>query len=83
MTAYFGFTCSGSSDGGRIRTLTAPISPTYAKPILDRQEAGATERELHPVVAETILESHFTEWGTPDCWSARGFHARPTIEFRF
>ncbi|MDX5568015.1 HTH domain-containing protein [Streptomyces sp. ID05-04B] len=27
VTAYFGFTCSGSSDNGRERTITTPISP--------------------------------------------------------
>ncbi|MFJ3128683.1 telomere-protecting terminal protein Tpg [Streptomyces sp. NPDC086993] len=43
VTAYFGFTASGSSDDGRIRTITTPISPTYARQILDLQEAGATE----------------------------------------
>ncbi|MFG3019284.1 hypothetical protein ACGFZQ_12160 [Streptomyces sp. NPDC048254] len=64
VTAYFGFTCSGSSDDGRERTVTTPISPTYAAHILQLQEAGATEEELHPIVAEAITESYFTEWGT-------------------
>ncbi|MEU1520114.1 terminal protein [Streptomyces sp. NPDC005811] len=64
VTAYFGFTASGSSDDGRERTITTPISPTYARQILDLQEAGATEEDLHPIVAEAITESYFTEWGT-------------------
>ena len=64
VTAYFGFMCSGSSDDGRIRTITTPISPIYVKQILKMQEAGATEEELHPIVAEAITESYFTEWGT-------------------
>jgi hypothetical protein len=63
VTAYFGFTCTGSSDDGRVRTITTPISPTCAKQILQLQEAGATEEEVHPVVAEAITESYFTEWG--------------------
>ncbi|MDQ0383220.1 hypothetical protein J2S54_000040 [Streptomyces sp. DSM 42143] len=58
MTAYFGFTCSGSSDDGRIRTSTTPISPTYAKQILELQEAEATEEDLHPIIAEAITESY-------------------------
>jgi hypothetical protein len=32
------------------------------KEILRLQEAGATEENLHPVVAEAINESYFTEW---------------------
>lgn len=64
VTAYFGFTCKGSSDDGRERQITTAISPTYAKQILELQEAGATEEELHPIVAEAITESYFTEWGT-------------------
>jgi ribosomal protein S13 len=62
VTAYFGLTCSGSSDDGRIRTITTSISPTYARQILDLQEAGASEEDLHPIVAEAITESYFTEW---------------------
>lgn len=51
VTAYFGFTCTGSSDDGRERTITTDISPTYVKQILQLQEAGATEEDLHPIVA--------------------------------
>ncbi|WP_217140273.1 HTH domain-containing protein [Streptomyces sp. AC627_RSS907] len=64
VTAYFGFTCTGSSDDGRERQITTDISPYYAKQILDLQEAGATEEDLHPIVAEAVTESYFTEWGT-------------------
>ncbi|MEU0744585.1 hypothetical protein [Streptomyces sp. NPDC006134] len=60
-----------------------PISPTYARQILDLQEAGATEEDLHPIVAEAITESYFTEWGT----RADGLRADLThvqaIEFMF
>jgi hypothetical protein len=83
VTAYFGFDCQGSSDDGRGRSITTPISPTYVKQILALQEAGATEEDLHPIVAEAITESYFTDWGT----RAAGLHADFThvssIEFRF
>jgi hypothetical protein len=64
VTAYFVFTCTGSTDDGRERTITTPISPSYVAEILRLQEAGATEEDLHPVVTEAITESYFTEWGT-------------------
>lgn len=63
-TAYFGFTASGSSDDGRQRFVSTAISPTYAKQILEQQEAGATDEELHPIVAAAITESYFIDWGT-------------------
>ncbi|MFE1271331.1 hypothetical protein [Streptomyces sp. NPDC058758] len=31
---------------------------------MELQEAGATEEDLHPIVAEAITESYFTDWGT-------------------
>ncbi|MEV6841459.1 terminal protein [Streptomyces sp. NPDC051133] len=83
VTAYFGFTCSGSSDDGRIRTITTPISPTYVKQILELQEAGATEEELHPIVAEAITESYFTEWGTRADGLRADFTHVQSIDFRF
>ncbi|MFD3722752.1 telomere-protecting terminal protein Tpg [Streptomyces sp. NPDC058674] len=83
VTAYFGFVGKGSSDDGRERSITTDISPTYAKQILELQAAGATEEDLHPLVAEAITESYFTEWGT----RAKGLRADFThvvsIEFRF
>lgn len=83
VTAYFGFTASGSSDDGRIRTITTPISPTYAKQILELQEDGATEEELHPIVAEAITESYFTEWGTRAAGLRADFTHVQAIEFLF
>ncbi|MFJ3206054.1 hypothetical protein [Streptomyces sp. NPDC086989] len=56
-TAYFGFTASGSSDDGRQRFLSTATPPTYAAQILQLQEAGATEEELHPIVAAAVTES--------------------------
>ncbi|MFG2858102.1 telomere-protecting terminal protein Tpg [Streptomyces mirabilis] len=83
VTAYFGFTCSGSSDDGRERTITTPISPGYVKEILRLQEAGATEEDLHPIVADAITESYFTEWGTrADGLRADFTHVR-SIDFQF
>ncbi|MET8755222.1 terminal protein [Streptomyces sp. NPDC004667] len=83
VTAYFGFVGKGSSDDGRERSITTDISPTYTKQILELQAAGATEEDLHPLVAEAITESYFTEWGT----RAKGLRADFThvvsIEFRF
>lgn len=83
VTAYFGFTCTGSSDDGRERTITTAISPTYAKQILELQEAGATEEDLHPIVAEAITESYFTEWGTRAAGLRADFTHVSQIEFRF
>jgi hypothetical protein len=83
VLAYFGFTCTGSSDDGRERFISTAISPTYAKQILQMQEAGATEQELHPVVAEAIIESYFTDWGTRcDGLRADFTHVR-SIDFQF
>ncbi|WP_435849270.1 telomere-protecting terminal protein Tpg [Streptomyces lavendulocolor] len=76
VIAYFGFVGKGSSDDGRERF-------TYTKQILELQATGATEEELHPIVAEAITESYFTELGT----RAKGLRADFThvvsIEFRF
>lgn len=68
-TAYFGFTANGSSDDGCERFISTPISPTYAAQILQLQEQGATDEDLHPIVAGAIAEFYFTEWGTglPAC----------------
>ncbi|MGX1913538.1 hypothetical protein ACWIID_32565 [Streptomyces phaeochromogenes] len=62
--AYLGSACTGSSDDGRERFVSTPISPVYAKETLRLQEEAATETDLHPVVVEAITESYFTEWGT-------------------
>ncbi|MCL6293287.1 hypothetical protein [Streptomyces sp. 43Y-GA-1] len=64
VVAYFGFTATGSSDDGRIRHITTAIPPAYVQQILQLQGPGTTEEELHPVVAQAVTESYFTEWGT-------------------
>lgn len=83
VTAYFGFTCTGSSDDGRERHITTDISPTYVKQILALQESGATEENLHPIVAEAITESYFTEWGTRADGLRADFTSVSSISFRF
>ncbi|MFJ6785311.1 telomere-protecting terminal protein Tpg [Streptomyces yangpuensis] len=83
VVAYFGFTGKGSSDDGRKRSITTDISPTYAKQILELQAAGATEKDLHPLVAEAITESYFTEWGTRAKGLRADFTHVQSINFRF
>jgi len=83
VTAHFGFTCTGSSDDGRERTITTPISPTYVAEILRLQEAGATEEDLHPVVAAAITESYFTDWGTRADGLRADFTDVQSIDFQF
>lgn len=83
VTAYFGFTCTGSSDDGRERQITTNISPTYVKQTLELQEAGATEEELHPIVAEAITESYFTEWGIRTDGLRADLTQVARIDFRF
>lgn len=83
VTAYFGFTCKGSSDDGRERQITTDISPFYVKQILELQEAGATEEDLHPIVAEAITESYFTDWGTRADGLRADFTSVTKIDFRF
>ncbi|WP_256864082.1 telomere-protecting terminal protein Tpg [Streptomyces avermitilis] len=48
VTAYFGFTCTGSSDDGRERTITTPISPTYVTEILRLRPAARTPNGSSP-----------------------------------
>ncbi|MEU0103607.1 terminal protein [Streptomyces sp. NPDC006267] len=83
VVAYFGFTASGSSDDGRIRHITTPVSPTYARQILQLQASGATEEELHPVVAQAITESYFTDWGTLADGLRADFTHVQSIDFEF
>ncbi|MEU8465788.1 terminal protein [Streptomyces sp. NPDC029003] len=83
VTAYFGFVGKGSSDDGRERSITTDISPTYAKQILELQSGGATDEDLHPLVAEAITESYFTEWGTRAKGLRVDFTNVVSIAFRF
>lgn len=83
VVAHFGFTASGSSDDGRVRHVLTEISPTYAKQILELQEAGATEEDLHPIVAKAITESYFTDWGSQCDGLVAHFTDVQSIEFEF
>ncbi|MEE1792580.1 hypothetical protein PUR28_17695 [Streptomyces sp. BE308] len=83
VTAYFGFACKGSSDDGRERQITTDISPFYVKQIMELQEAGATEEDLHPIIAEAITESYFTEWGTRAAGLRADFTSVSKMDFRF
>ncbi|MFD4341740.1 telomere-protecting terminal protein Tpg [Streptomyces anulatus] len=83
VVAYFGFAATGSSDDGRIRHITTAISPTYVKRILQLQASGATEEELHPVVAQAVTESYFTEWGTRAQGLRADFTHVQSIDFEF
>nr|MDT0524679.1 terminal protein [Streptomyces sp. DSM 41633] len=83
VVAYFGFAATGSSDDGRERHITTEISPTYVQQILLLQEAGATEEELHPVVAQAVTESYFTEWGTRAQGLRADFTHVQSIDFEF
>lgn len=83
VVAHFGFTASGSSDDGRVRHVLTEISPAYAKQILELQESGATEEELHPIVAKAITESYFTDWGSQCDGLVAHFTDVQSIEFEF
>ncbi|MFB8106879.1 terminal protein [Streptomyces sp. NPDC056007] len=83
VVAYFGFAATGSSDDGRERLITTAISPTYVQQILQLQESGATEEELHPVVAQAVTESYFTEWGIRAQGLRADFTHVQSIDFEF
>lgn len=60
--AFFGFGPEGSSDAGRVRDMTA-VSPMHADLILAARESGATDDELHELVAEAIADAYFRREG--------------------
>ncbi|MFJ9862428.1 hypothetical protein ACIRVN_33780 [Streptomyces albogriseolus] len=53
------------------------------KQILELQEAGSTEEDLHPIVAEAITESYFRELGTRADGLRSDFMHVQVIEFLF
>lgn len=61
--AYFGFGPDGTSDEGRVRDLTVAVSPSHARSILAAQESGATDEDLHALVAEAIADAYFRQGG--------------------
>ncbi|MER7885976.1 hypothetical protein ABTY35_24530 [Streptomyces fimicarius] len=83
VVAYVGFTATGFSDNGRIRHITTAIPPTYVQQILQFQGASATEEELHPVVAQAVTESYFTEWETRTQGLCADFTHVQSIDFEF
>ncbi|MFE9647469.1 telomere-protecting terminal protein Tpg [Streptomyces sp. NPDC006365] len=62
--AYCGFTANGSSDEGRVKDIITAVSPSHAAQILQLKEAGATDEDLQPLLAEAITWSYFQEGGT-------------------
>ncbi|MFD9114878.1 telomere-protecting terminal protein Tpg [Streptomyces bottropensis] len=61
--AYFGFGPEGSSDAGRMRDVMTAVSPTHADLILTARENGATDDDLHEMVAEAIADAYFRKEG--------------------
>lgn len=82
VVSYFGFTAGGSSDYVRERHVTTAI-PTDAAQPLQPQQHGATEEDLHPIVAEAIPKSCFTDWGTRCHGMVAGFTHVQSINFEF
>ncbi|MFE1452728.1 telomere-protecting terminal protein Tpg [Streptomyces olivaceoviridis] len=72
--ASLGFTANGSSDDARIRDLSIAVSPSHAALILAAREEGATDTDLHKVVAEAIADAYFRQGG--------GGRASLEVEFR-
>ncbi|WP_030814269.1 telomere-protecting terminal protein Tpg [Streptomyces sp. NRRL S-337] len=61
--AYFGFGPYGTSDAGRVRDITVAVSPSHAAAILAAKETGATDSDLHELVAEAIADAYFRQGG--------------------
>lgn len=61
--AYFGFGPEGTSDAGRMRDIMTAVSPLHADLILTARESGATDDELHNLVAEAIADAYFRKEG--------------------
>ncbi|MGA4953782.1 telomere-protecting terminal protein Tpg [Streptomyces lydicamycinicus] len=58
--AVFGFSGPrGSSDCGRTRQISVRASASATARILAAQADGATDEELHPLVAQALAESYF------------------------
>lgn len=61
--AYFGFGPEGSSDAGRMRDIMTAVSPAHADMILTARESGATDDDLHELVAWAIADAYFRQEG--------------------
>ena len=65
VRATFGFSAgAGTTDDPRVRWLTERISAHYTAEILAAQDNGATETELHQLVADALAEAYFTDSGS-------------------
>ncbi|GAB7035962.1 hypothetical protein AB0G35_34685 [Streptomyces sp. NPDC021749] len=68
---WFGFNAAaGSSDDGRIRSLSQPLHHPYPARLLEARHHGASEQELRSIVADGVGESYFRVSPGPD-----GLHA--------
>lgn len=47
-----------------MKDIITAVSPSHAALILQEMEAGATDEDLQPPLAEAITESYFQEGGT-------------------
>lgn len=84
VVSYFGFTAAWVLR----RRPRAPRHhrnlPTDGAQPLQPQQHGATEEDLHPIVAEAIPESsRFTDWGTRCHGMVAGFTHVQSINFEF
>ncbi|MFD5898573.1 telomere-protecting terminal protein Tpg [Streptomyces sp. NPDC060366] len=61
--AYFGLGPEGTSDAGRERDITVAVTPSHPAAILAAQESGATDAELHELVAQAIAAAYFSQGG--------------------
>ncbi|MFI6351039.1 telomere-protecting terminal protein Tpg [Streptomyces sp. NPDC050560] len=62
--ARMGYTAPvGSTDQDRVRHLTVALPPVYAARLFDGREAGAGERELREIAAESLREVYFQDGG--------------------
>ncbi|MGW6709680.1 telomere-protecting terminal protein Tpg [Streptomyces sp. NPDC054956] len=59
ITAYFALGPAGTSDAGRRRDITVAVAPSHAKAIIEARDTGATDNDLHDLVAEAIADAYF------------------------
>ncbi|MEW1865674.1 XRE family transcriptional regulator [Streptomyces sp. NPDC088194] len=82
--ARFGFRAAlGSTDDPRIRLVTQTVSPDHAGRILAARERGATEAELHGLVAEALGYAYFQKFGERAQGPEVVFSNVEYIDFRF
>lgn len=82
--ARFGFRAAlGSTDDPRIRLVTQTVSPDHAGRIRAARERGATEAELHGLVAEALGYAYFQKFGERAQGPEVVFSNVEYIDFRF